>query len=153
MADIKISLSNIQNIKSVLIEPFGDFKVRKLGAGEELDLSERLRRLNKIVLELQQMERDNVQEDIPTPEGLKKLETIQKRTDKLSEEISEIKKFEIETYSRCFDDGEGGVRTKELFQTMSADDRTAVFKAIFNPTVLDDPNEAEIGSAEDEEHS
>lgn len=142
MADITISLSNIHNTKSVLIEPLGEFKVRKLGAGEELDLSKKLRRLSKIIDLLDAIDYESLRKKKPTKEDRAEMEKISSKADKLMLEINEIKEFELMTYRRCFDDGVGGKKSDELFKSLSAEERTELFRQIFNPTVLAEEVEA-----------
>lgn len=144
MSDISISLSNIHNVKNVLIEGLGSFKVRKLGAGEELDLSDRLRRLNKIIMELQNIDFDKLKvDDVPTDEQMGKVDKLQKRIQKLTDEINEIKRFELETYKRCFEDTNDGKNVDILLDSLSEDDRAALFTQIF-----DAPKQVEVTAPE-----
>lgn len=136
MADITISLSNINNTKSVLIEGLGEFKVRKLGAGEELDLSAKMRRMSEILVELQSIDISDIDDKNPTEEDKKRLAEVQKKADVLMNEIDEIKRFELETYKRCFDDGGTG-KTEELIAMLPADGRGELFKQIFNPKTVE----------------
>lgn len=138
MADIQISLNNIRNVKTVFIEGIGSFTVRKLGAGEELDLSDRIRRLGEILDELQKI--DFSKYDTSTEEGMKELEKVSKRASKLSEEVNEIQRFELETYKRCFEDDNDGKNVDSLLDSLSAEDRANLFKTIFDPiTVIEAP--------------
>ena len=133
MADITISLSNVHNIKRVHIDEIGDFEVRKMGAGEELDLSDKLRRLNEIIEELGAIDFDKINIKNPTKKDIKAMEGLTKKADSLMEEINEIKRFELETYARCFNDNADGVNTKKLLDSLSDEDRAELFKQIFNP--------------------
>lgn len=133
MADITISLSNVHNIKRVHIDEIGDFEVRKMGAGEELDLSDKLRRLNEIIEELNAIDFSKINMQKPTKKSIKELETVSKKADSLMEEINEIKRFELESYARCFNDNADGVNTKKLLDSLSEEDRAELFKQIFSP--------------------
>lgn len=135
--DVTISLSNIRNVKNILIEGLGEFKVRKIGAGEELDLSKRLRRLRAIINELNTINTDELRKKNPTEEEKDRLNKLLERTSMLMDELGEIKEFEYETYVRCFDDGGTGI-TKELLSTLSEEALANLFKQIFEPKVLDE---------------
>src|SRR6478736_5683739 len=103
MSDLQISLKNIRNTKSLYVEDMKTtFQVRRLGAGEELDLSKKLRRLNEIMIELQSIKIEP--KDNPTEEETKALEKVAKKIQKLSDEISEIKEYEFNTHVKLFDD-------------------------------------------------
>lgn len=133
MAEQKISLSNIINEKTVNIEGFGVFRVRKLGAGEELDLSDRLRRLNQIITELENINFEKFEGNKkPTKAQRKELLEIQNRSNSLLDEISEIKKFELKTYKRCFRDDSEGEKVEQLLNSLSETERSALFKQIFD---------------------
>lgn len=133
MADnLSIALSNIQNIRTVNIEPYGVFKVRKLGAGEELDMSAKLRRLNEILKELRSF-------DVTPDTDEKTVLEYQNKSDKLLNEISAIKRFEYDTYRGLFEDEDGGKSVKRLFKVMDEETRAEVFRQIFQPKVVDEP--------------
>lgn len=125
MADtISISLNNIQNVKNVLIEGLGEFKVRKLGAGEELDLSTKMRRLMAIAKDVESLGIKNDGLDNIDEKTLSKL-------DKYTEEINSIKKFELETYKKCFVDDNNGKNVEYLVNALSDQERAELFKQIF----------------------
>ena len=129
MADVSISLSNIQNIKTVNIEGLGLVKARKLGAGEELDLLFKQRRLGKILEELDSLDFTKI--DTSKKSGINKAKELSDRIDKLTSEIEEIKKFELETFRRCFTDDKNGEIVETLIQTLTEEERMALFKEIF----------------------
>lgn len=133
MADISISLNNIRNTRTLFVEGIGGFTVRKLGAGEELDLSDKLRRLGVILNELQAI--DFSKFDQTKQEDVKKLQKIQKRAEVLSDEINEIQRFQLETYKRCFTADEEPKKVDELINQLSIEDRSNLFKQLFEPIV------------------
>lgn len=150
MADITISLSNVHNVKKVHIDEIGDFKVRKMGAGEELDLSDKLRRLNEIIEELNELDFKGINLKNPSKKDIAELKRLTKRSESLMDEINEIKRFELECYARCFDDGEDGKNTKKLLDSLDDESRAELFKQIFDqPKVLKKPESATL--PEDEE--
>lgn len=129
MTDLSISLSNIQNTKTVHIEGIGDFTVRRMGAGEELDMSFKMRRLNQILSELEKF--DFTKFDLSKKDDIKQVEKLEKRMTKLSDEIAEIKKFELATYKKCFTDENNGENVDLLLNTLTELERAELFKQIF----------------------
>lgn len=144
MADnISISLNNIRNVKDVYIEDLKiAVKVRRLGAGEELDLSDKLRRLNAIIVELQAIDFSSlIGIANPTKEQQKEIKAISKKAEDLTSEINEIKRFELQTYKRCFTDDKNGENVELLLNSLSDEDRGELFRQIFNPKVIEAPSE------------
>lgn len=136
MAELTISLSNVRNVKRVHIDEFGDFKVRKMGAGEELDLSDKLRRLNEIIEELNLLDFKHVNIKNPTKKDIAELSRLTKRSEAFMDEINDIKRYEIATYARLFDDGGDGSKTQELLSSLSDEDRAELLKRIFEPAKI-----------------
>lgn len=128
--DTSISLNNIQNIKTVNIEGVGVVKVRRLGAGEDLDLSTKLRRLGKLIDDLNTF--DFTKYDAKKPDDLKEIEKLAKKAEAISDEVAEIKKFEFETYKRCLSDDEGGAVVAIIMNTLTEIERAELFKQIFS---------------------
>lgn len=125
-AELRISLNNIRNVKNIFIEGLGAFTVRKLGAGEELDLSDKMRRLSAIFRELQSLQLT----DEKNPEALKE---AQDKAETLSAEVAEIQRFELDMYKRCFEDDNDGKNVEKLLNSLSIEERSNLFKSIFNP--------------------
>lgn len=150
MSDVNISITNIRKTKRVLIEGIGTFTVRKLGAGEELDLSDKLRRLGDILTELKAI--DFTKYESATEEHVKELNAIRKRAEKLTKEVHQIQRFELDTYTKCFTDDNDGKDVKILLDTLSAEDRSALFQTIFKPVVpVANPEKTAVDMAEDTE--
>lgn len=129
MADISISLNNVQNVKTVNIEGLGVIRARRLGSGEELDLSTRMRRTGKILDELSAM--DFTKFDTSNPEELKKLKRLTKRAELLSDELDDIKRFEFNTFKRCMSDEKDGEVVDVIMNTLTDRERGELFKQIF----------------------
>src|SRR5690606_36906241 len=125
MADISISLSNIQHVKTVNIEGLGVLKVRKLGAGEDLDLSFKQRRLGKLIEELSKIDFTSL--DTSKPSDIKKIEKLAKKAEALGDEIAEIKKFEFETYKRLLSDDKNGEIVDVIMNTLTDQERAELF--------------------------
>lgn len=128
MSDLRIALNSIRNVKNVYIEGIGGFTVRKLGAGEELDLSDKMRQLGAILKELQDINLSSFD-----TKDAKKLKKLQDRADVLSKKVGEIQRFELQVYKKCFEDDNNGKNVDILLNSLSVEDRANLFKTIFNP--------------------
>lgn len=144
MADISISLSNVKNFKTVNIKELGVFTVRRLGAGEELDLSLKLRRLMNILETINKI--DLQKYDLSNAEEKKKYSKDEKLLDNLSDEINEIKQFELRTYKKCFSSTKKGA-VDDLIDPLSDEERTSLFNQIFGLNKpIDEPETPELGN-------
>lgn len=133
---ISISLKNVQNIKTVNIEGVGVFRVRKLGAGEELDLSTKRRKMISASNEIVKIKSkiDSIK-DLEEQERLATKELP--RIDKLTEELTNIKAFELETYKKCFSADKPEL-VDELLDSLSEEERTELFNQIFGtPKIIE----------------
>ena len=148
MTDVSISLSNIVNKKKIRIEEIGDFTVRKMGAGEELDLSKKMRRLGDILDKLEGF--DFTKFDMSKPEDVQEVAKLQKQMTKLSDEITDIKRFEFETYKRCFEDDNDGKNVDKLMNELPESARAELFRQIFQETEGVTVDKAVTPEAEDE---
>lgn len=136
MAEISISLSNVQNIKTVNIEGLGVFKVRRLGPGEEYDLSTKRRRLTKIADEMVKIKAEIDKLDDAAKEAYAQSELP--KIDKLSDEIAQIQMNELDVYKRCFTDDDEGKKTNELINMLTADERMKLYSQIFDEKASDE---------------
>jgi len=151
MSEITISLNNIQNIKTVNIEGHGAIHARKLGSGEELDLSAKMRRTGKIIEELSAI--DFTKFNTGKPEDLKKVTKIANRAEELSDELEAIKRFEFNTYKNLLSDDKNGKVVDVIMNTLSEKERAALFDQIFGEIkVLETPEEKteDVAEARDE---
>ena len=149
MTEISISLSSIQNIKTVNIEGLGVLHIRKLGSGEDLDLSFKQRRINRLIDDLNRI--DFVGLDATKPGDIKKIEKLAKKADAIQEEISQIKKDEFEVYKRLLSDDKGGKVVDVIMNTLTPKERAEIFNIAFGEkkevestepvAPVEDPNE------------
>lgn len=150
MSEVRISLNNIRNTKSVYIEDLDTaFTVRKLGSGEELDLSAKYRRLGEILDELRKI--DFTKYDINKKEDAAKVKKLQKKAESLTDELYDIQKFELETFKRCFVSDDQS-KVDELIDQLSAEERGKLFTAIFGEIKpVEEPEELEPTEVKDEQ--
>jgi len=126
---ITISLSNIRNTKSVLIEGIGTFTVRRLGSGEQLDLSLKARRIDEIINELNDV--NFTKYDLAKPAHRKKVVELEKYIEALSKELTTIKTDELNLYKACFVDEDNGKKVDELIDSLTDMERAVLFENIF----------------------
>lgn len=139
MGDFTIALSSIQNTRTVNIEGLGVITARRLGSGEELELSAKSRRLGKIFDELGSM--DFTKFDTSKPEELKELKKLTDKAEKLSLEVEEIKRFEMTIYRGLLSDDKGGKVVDVIMNTLTDQERGELFKQIFGkPAQVDAPD-------------
>lgn len=128
-ADVSFLLNTLQNIKTVEINGVGLIRVRKLGTGEELTLSLKMRRADKITEELIELSKRRL--DSSTPEGMKSVKRVNKRVDSLSEELIELKKFQYDAYKACLSDESNGKVVDIIMDTLSEEARAAFLRQVF----------------------
>jgi hypothetical protein len=107
---IEISTSKLTSRKHVLIDGHA-YTVRKLGAGDELAISQILRQLEKL------------------QEKAKSGKTLTPKDDDLFQELQERS---LAIYASTFDDGGDGSKSRKLIESLSYDERAELQDLIFN---------------------
>lgn len=105
---LQITTSNLKTRKKVEIDG-QPYTVRKLGAGEQLTLSQYMREIKK----LDKKEKAGTLTDAEEAEALK-----------MTEDTMNI-------MAACFDDGGDGSKSKQLVKSLSVDELQAVLDEIF----------------------
>lgn len=133
---ISISTNDLESRKKVQIIDAGVnggkphvYTLRKLGAGEEMDLSQIARELLKL---------------------LAKVET-EEWTEKDAEIFDELKKRQLELYIKTFDDGKDGKMSKQLVESLSDTDRNTIYNQVFPKTNLQVLLESEMEDLSEDE--
>lgn len=117
---ISISSNDLGTRKKVQIDGV-DFTVRKLGAGEELDLSQIARQTFKL---------------------LDKLTDSKDWSDEDAALFDDLKKRSLAIYAKTFDDGGDGSKSTELVERLSDEERNAIYRQVF-PKVEIEQTDAE----------
>lgn len=138
MADISLSLKSIQNTRTVKIEGEGVLTIRKLGSGEDLDLSIKRRRMNKLIDELNSIDFSGL--DVAKKDDLKKLETLSKKVEGIQEEIAQIKQYEFELYKSLLSDDKDGKVVDLVMKTLSDKERAEIFNRAFSQDKVEEQN-------------
>lgn len=134
MAGISITLSSLDDYKTINVEGLGILKVRRESSNQGLKSSENVRDIFKLQDEAKKLEKksakllkDGLKDDDPE---IIKLNA--KATDKL-EQITEIRKSEHEMRkSRIFDDEDGRL-VNELFERATDEDIAKLLALAENP--------------------
>lgn len=116
---LEINTNTLKSRKKVLIDG-QEYVVRKLGAGEELSLSQSMRRLNK----LQQKELEG------------------NLTEKEQDEVSQLAKNTLDILTGTFNDGGDGSKAKALVSGLSAEELREIYERIFDESAETDSPEA-----------
>ncbi len=127
--NISIALNDIQDTRTVNIEGVGVLNIRKLGSGEDLDLSFKQRRFNKLLDELASI--DFVGLDATKPSDMKKIKRQSDRAEKIGEEISNIKQSQFEIYKRLLSDDKNGKVVDLIMNTLNDVERAKIFEIAF----------------------
>lgn len=145
VADIQISLHDIQEYKTLSIDGVGEFKVRKLSAPESLDLQAKERRAAIIVSEMYATGinkfKGKTDEEL-TEADHAEIEIIKKKLEKYGEEIDEIKAYKQKVNMSRFEDVNGGDAVEKLFATLSDEGIDKIFTAVFADHKIDAKDEA-----------
>lgn len=144
---------NLNDIREVVEVTIGDhvYKVRRMGSGEELDLSasnrrtfeamERANKLQKKFLELSATPEEELDQ--------KEVDKLVKQMDKVTAEIRKEQEYQSEAFVKLFDDGGDGSKSRELLKSFSHNEKQKLLEQIFSQKeVLDasKANDAENGS-------
>lgn len=119
---IEIATKKLTTRKKVLIDGH-EYTVRKLGAGDELAISQILRQLEKLQEKARKGALTSKDEDL----------------------FTELQEKSLKIYADTFDDGGDGSKSLELISGLSYDERTEVYDLIFNADKL---KQAEADNAE-----
>jgi len=116
---ISISSNDLGTRKKVKIDEV-DFTVRKLGAGEELDLSQIARQTLKL---------------------LERLSSSNEWTEDDAKEYDDLKQRSLDIYAKTFDDGGDGKISRELIQRLSDEERNEIYRQVFPKIEVEDEKE------------
>lgn len=142
---ITIDLNQVRETVEVTI---GDhvFNVRRMGSGEELELSASNRRtvefmdkamkLQKKFLDMAEIPEDKIDQ--------KQVAKLTKEMDKITNGIQEEQDYQSEAFVKLFDDGGDGSKSRELLKTLSNNEKNKLIQTIFEQkAVLDSENKLE----------
>lgn len=120
---ITISTSDFVEYREAVIDGV-EFKVRKVGAGQQLDLS----RISQEIFKLQ-AELVNIQAKVKSgsEDQQSAFKSINKLVDKLAKQTDEMAKV----YAKSFDDGGDGSKSLELVEKVGLDSITKIIEKVF----------------------
>lgn len=146
MTDVNISLSDIQNVKTIKVNGLGIFNIRKLGSNEELELSKKTRRRAKIYDELNSIDLTKyVTKDDKklSDKKQKELDEILENIDRLSNEMHELLDYEQDLRKKRITDVNKGEKVKKLFDLIDDEGIEKLFRYAFGGLKVDDPETVE----------
>lgn len=140
MSEITISLNNIQNIKTVNIDGAGLLHIRRMGSGEDLDISFKRRRINKLIDDLNRIDFTGL--NVNKEADLKKMEKLSSRAESISNEIAEIKQSEFDIYKRLLSDDKNGEVVDLVMNTLTEKERAKLFLIAFGEKTIVETQDA-----------
>lgn len=144
---------NLNDIREVVEVTIGDhvYNVRRMGSGEELDLSASNRRTFEAMDKAVKLQKKFTELSSTPEEELdqKEVDKLVKQMDKVTAEIRKEQEYQSEAFVKLFDDGGDGSKSRELLKSFSHDEKQKLLEQIFSQKeVLDasKANDAENGS-------
>lgn len=147
---ITINLNDIREVVEVTIADHV-YNVRRMGSGEELDLSASNRRTFEAMDKAVKLQKKFTELSNTPEEELdqKEVDKLVKQMDKVTTEIRKEQEYQAEAFVKLFDDGKDGSKSRELLKSFSHDEKQKLLEQIFSQKeVLDasKANDAENGS-------
>lgn len=122
-----IQITSSDYIKTVDAEIDGYlYKVRKIGAGDTLDISQTMEKMSKL-----QEEADHIQESSKEKKDRKEQEALVEKATELIAKMAGYNQQLIEIYARLFDDGGDGSKSIELIKKVGIETVPKLLNAIF----------------------
>ena len=144
---------NLNDIREVVEVTIGDhiYNVRRMGSGEELDLSASNRRTFEAMERANKLQKKFMELSATPEEELdqKEVDKLVKQMDKVTDEIRKEQEYQSEAFVKLFDDGGDGSKSRELLKSFSHGEKQKLLEQIFSQKeVLDasKANDAENGS-------
>ena len=144
---------NLNDVREVVEVTIGDhvYNVRRMGSGEELDLSASNRRTFEAMDKAVKLQKKFTELSSTPEEDLdqKEVDKLVKQMDKVTAEIRNEQEYQAEAFVKLFDDGKDGSKSRELLKSFSHDEKQKLLEQIFSQKeVLDasKANDAENGS-------
>lgn len=158
MADVSISLGDIQHTKTIKVNGLGVFNVRKLGSDEALELSKKMRRRAQIHDELNRL--DLTEYVTKNGEKLsddkqKELDALLAKIDALSNELHAILDYDHELRKKRISDVNNGKKVDKLFSLVDDEGIEKLFRYAFGDLKVleadDNPGSQEISEVSNEQ--
>ena len=137
---------NLNDIREVVEVTIGDhvYNVRRMGSGEELELSASNRRTMNLMDEATKLQ-VKFQELSKTPESeldQKEVDKLVKKMDKVTGGIRAEQEYQSEAFVKLFDDGEDGSKSRELLNSFSHNEKQKLIEQVFSQKEVLDASKA-----------
>ena len=143
---------NLNDIREVVEVTIGDhvYKVRRMGAGEELDLSASNRRTFEAMERATKLQKKFMELSATPEEELdqKEVDKLVKQMDKVTAEIRNEQEYQAEAFVKLFDDGGDGSKSRELLKSFSHSEKQKLLEQIFAQKEVLDTQKSEEASTE-----
>lgn len=123
-----ISISTSKYIKTIIVKiDEHTYRVRKIGAGEQLDMSALATEAQKIQVDILNLrgKYEKATDDVEKSKLISEIMATMKPLSEIQHKLEEI-------YIGLFDDGEGGKYTKNLVKSLGIEKIQEVYKDIMN---------------------
>lgn len=126
---------NLQDIRETVEVTIGKdvFNVRRMGSGEELELSASNRRTFDLMDEAIKL-KEKFQKLSSVPENeldSKEVDKLVKEMDKVTTSIRDEQLYQAEAFVKLFDDGSDGTKSRALLNSFPNDEKSKLIQSIF----------------------
>lgn len=142
MADITASLSTVRQSKTIMLDGFGEFELRQMGSNEELNLSIKRRRLNKIVDETEKIISSLKEIENSKDPNEKKVKTLLAEAEALGDEAIEIREQIDKSFKACFTQIKGQPDIYGFIDTLTETERMKLLGLYNQPLIAEQPGAA-----------
>lgn len=143
---------NLNDIRETVEVTIGDhvYNVRRMGSGEELDLSASNRRTFEAMERANKLQKKFMKLSATPEEELdqKEVDKLVKQMDKVTAEIRTEQEYQSEAFVKLFDDGGDGSKSRELLKSFSHDEKQKLLEQIFAQKEVLDTQKSEEASTE-----
>lgn len=145
MSDIlNVDLSQVIDTQAVKI---GDhvYQVRRLGVGEELDLSENIKRVGDLLKNM-----GDIRKKIEKSKSEATKKKLMAEIDDISDTVDAMQRAHFEAYVRLFDDGGDGEKSRQMLARFNMEGISNLFEQVFPSRVAQQIEEVVSEVEEDE---
>lgn len=146
---ITINLNDYQETAEVTI---GDhvFKVRRMGAGEELELSASMRRTSEQIEKVSRLQAKFLKIQAKGEENVdeKEISKLIKQMNDATKAMTDEQEYQLESYVRLFDDGGDGSKSRSLLRSLPQEARKQMIYDIFDQQTILNSQKSEEATEE-----
>lgn len=143
---LEISYKDVIDTKAVKI---GDhvFQVRRLGVGEELDLSENIKRVSDLLKNM-----GDIRKKIEKTKSEATKKKLMAEIDEIADTVDAMQRAHFEAYVRLFDDGGDGEKSRQMLARFNMEGISKLFEQVF-PSRVEQHIEEVVSEIEEDERA